>query len=907
MRKHHVLIIVISFLLLALASGLYYLNKVVLPTVVKEKIVAGLSRATSGKVSVGNVSLGLFKGLIVSDITLYDKDNSENILCSVKEADASFLILPFFKEKKVIFPSVTIRQASINLTRLKDNTFNISYLVDKFKGKNQSAEPSSFFFLVRGVKAKDTVISFKDETFPAPIALTLKIDDFAAGLSWDKVNVRMIAVLERNGQKTNIVLQAGYNISEGAYAGNLRLKNVDLETYQEYLKDLPLREAKGVLSEVKAEFSGDKEKIKSETEFHASAFSFKSDAFSLEKGLLLTANVLLDTPLKDFAKAAHRGKVALEEGHFSIREPFEAKGKLEKSSADFTVDEKARKISLSLHIQDAEGQKDAIKISKVSAEADVEIEIPVSPVENQTVLTRGTVKIAGGEADGIPAIGKAAQIRSDITLQNNEAAFENASAILLDTAVSSKGHFKENKLVADVAGSFDLKRILPLIAQEASLPPHEVSGTADVKLRLSTDTSQKGTPSISGEAAVKDVSFRLIEQDLKFTSDKGRIKFDTSGQNVEWHFEKVIFADQYFSFDGRLKDFKAPRISASIITKDSKLLAEATRTGDLLRLSSLKGGFRNSKADLLGDIALDKKTMVLEGSVSLDLNDLKAFRPSLAEKLEPVKLTGTCLINGKVSGPFADYRKWNVAAKATSSFVQAYGYRIQNIALDYTQIGPQGFVNALSFNAYQGQGLVKGQVDLSGKKMTYSLSSRLANLNLNSLKVDTPGLKDKTFFGICSVNAVLQGSTDDLDTVRGTGNLNIKDGNVWEFNPLKGLGDFLFIPRFRSIAFTTAQGDFSIQDGYVETDNLELQGPELGLLVEGKLGFDGSMDFLVNSQVIPTGKLGVGGKVGEGLAKAGSLTAIRVTGTVKDPRYKLLPITENIMKKISDIFSVITP
>ena len=126
---------------------------------------------------------------------------------------------------------------------------------------------------------------------------------------------------------------------------------------------------------------------------------------------------------------------------------------------------------------------------------------------------------------------------------------------------------------------------------------------------------------------------------------------------------------------------------------------------------------------------------------------------------------------------------------------------------------------------------------------------------------------------------------------------------------MKGLGDFLFIPRFSSLIFTHAQGDFTIQDSTITTDNFELLGTELGLIVEGKMTFSGNLDFLVNTQIPKTsiGPLKEFPPAAGEISKAANLTAIKLTGTVQNPKYKLQPIGENIMKKLSDLFSNITP
>ena len=175
-------------------------------------------------------------------------------------------------------------------------------------------------------------------------------------------------------------------------------------------------------------------------------------------------------------------------------------------------------------------------------------------------------------------------------------------------------------------------------------------------------------------------------------------------------------------------------------------------------------------------------------------------------------------------------------------------------------------------------------------------------------------MKNKTFYGILGLNISISGVANDVKSLKGESSLVIKNGNLLEFNPLKGLVSFFFIPHFGNIVFTHAQGDFTISDGFITTDNLELLGPELGLIAEGKMSFSGDLDFLVNAQAIQPGQketageqAGIIGKTTEVVAKAGSLTGIKISGTINKPKYKIQPIAENIIKKVGDILSNLVP
>ncbi len=868
MRKRIILIILLVFLI-SLAGGLYYVSKTILPRIVKQQIITGLSGLTAGKVTVENIRFNLFRGIMISGLTLFEKDNPQQALCTVKESSATFLIFPFFKEKRIIVPSLKINAANLRLIRQKDNTSNISYLIDKFKQPGIGGKTPSL--LVKSIKITNSSLLFTDDSFSTPLSTTLRIVDLLANISWNKATLETSCEILRGNEKTNIQVKGKYLFSHQLLNGDILVKNINLKAYDEYLKILPITLEKGQLSELKVDVS------------------------------------------VDFKKMTYQGKLDLGNALLSIRKIFYAEGKIEKSSFDFDGDQKSLRLTINLNVSNTTAEKDNLKVSAAGAEANVLAKIPLVTNENLIPSYEGTVKIKSGEISGIPYVDKISDIAGNIKFKNLDVVTEGTSAKILDTFVKAKGDFKQNILNLDLAGDFDLKKLSSLLPKDIKLPAYEITGMTNLNTHMICDFSKGGLPLITGEAALKTVRLKLPENNLVFETDKGQIKFDTGQESLQWHFGSVKYLDESYSFDGSLKGFASPAVSAMVIGRDIKVQTELKKEDQILNISSLKGQFKNSQFNMKGQWDL-KENMEASGTILLDFTDLASFLPQSKDMLEKMSLSGQCRIDGEFSGPLKDYRLWQVKAKGQSRTIKCYGFKFQNVELEYSQIKQQGFIDSFIFSAYNGKGAIKGRIDFpvtpsgTAQAFTYTLRSLLQDIDLNLLKLDTP-LKDKTFFGTLSMNISLQGRGSDLNALQGQGALTIKNGNVWEFNPLKGLGDFLFIPRFTTIVFSNAQGDFFLRDGYIATDNLELLGPELGLLVEGKISFKGELDFLVNTQIPQLGLGGtkILGKVTETVSKAGSLTAIKITGTVKEPKYKLQPITENIMKKLSDIFSSITP
>jgi hypothetical protein len=80
--------------------------------------------------------------------------------------------------------------------------------------------------------------------------------------------------------------------------------------------------------------------------------------------------------------------------------------------------------------------------------------------------------------------------------------------------------------------------------------------------------------------------------------------------------------------------------------------------------------------------------------------------------------------------------------------------------------------------------------------------------------------------------------------VRATGSLAIRDGFLAEFNLFKGLlSDLNEALRLGQVEITDVEGNFTISDQKINTDNLRLKGPTIVLLGKGWVNFDAICDL----------------------------------------------------------------
>src|SRR3989339_373966 len=167
--------VILLSLLVLISCAIIYLNKVVLPVKIKALIIEAVEKQTGKRASLESVRFNLFKGLVLSGLNLYD---GQQKLIGIKEASCSFLILPILKEKKIIIPSLKIKEPYLYLERRLDNTFNLLDLIPK---KTSPEGKQQFNFIVSGIRVLNGRVDFQDNAVSP--AFSKSLDQITLNLS----------------------------------------------------------------------------------------------------------------------------------------------------------------------------------------------------------------------------------------------------------------------------------------------------------------------------------------------------------------------------------------------------------------------------------------------------------------------------------------------------------------------------------------------------------------------------------------------------------------------------------------------------------------------------------------------------------------------------------------------------
>lgn len=170
--------------------------------------------------------------------------------------------------------------------------------------------------------------------------------------------------------------------------------------------------------------------------------------------------------------------------------------------------------------------------------------------------------------------------------------------------------------------------------------------------------------------------------------------------------------------------------------------------------------------------------------------------------------------------------------------------------------------------------------------------------------MDAPA-KAKDISGTLQAEVKVNGFGADQAKASGAGKILIVDGKLWQLDLFKGMGSLIFVKDFANIVFSEASCTFLIQDKYVVSDNLKLKSSFVNLDGAAKIGFDGSIDSSVDIQVLDE-LAPISGTLKDlatvVIGSAGKLGVIKISGTLKEPKYKFKPAVVDIIKGLKDTF-----
>lgn len=294
------IIIILIILIILSASGLTYLNNVVLPKRVKGLIVKAIEDQTQKKVTLGSLRINIFKGLVLKDLNIYDKDAA---IIKVKEASCVFWVWGLI-QKKVIIPSINFHSAQIFLEKRKDSTFNLADLfpsrqkagpkqpvLDQSAAVIGGTKPAAGFNIeIYRINILNSMINFRDNSLSLPFNQDLNNVNINIYLSLPaSLKFKASAQIPGNS-KSNIALAGEFKMPKEELSANISINNLSPDKFAAYYQSLGIGIKSGLIDAMLSlELKNDAMNLN--CQFKSSGLNFVKDKTSFNLNSQINANI----------------------------------------------------------------------------------------------------------------------------------------------------------------------------------------------------------------------------------------------------------------------------------------------------------------------------------------------------------------------------------------------------------------------------------------------------------------------------------------------------------------------------------------------------------------------------------------------------------------------------------------
>jgi hypothetical protein len=465
-------------------------------------------------------------------------------------------------------------------------------------------------------------------------------------------------------------------------------------------------------------------------------------------------------------------------------------------------------------------------------------------------------------------------------------------------------NFRDPYFETQINANPSVSMLKEIFKDKIDLTALEIDGDSDIQLYLKGKVKEPTLWQIQGKLQISNGTFNAKKLSKKISNIQADIIFDRN--KISW--TKLIgdFGGKKLISNGNVTNFINPTVQFNLSLDSLNLETKFSIKDKTLQLAKLNGSYLDSQFDINGNIDISKKDnplLSLKANTKIEVKDLSNLNPKLKEIIDKIKLSGLLYAQAQLNGRLEDYRKWQLILNANSPLLSIYDLKINDVKLNYAREGYSLSNLQLSGKPYGGKLFLKSQIDFSNQNTPFISNLVINDVDISKLKNDTK-LKNKQITGTLRAAVNLKGSIKDIkDSLNGQGKLILENGNLWELELFKGIGKLLLIPEFQKIVFKKAYGDFQISNSKISTDNFILESEPINILFEGYLDFASNIDFDVTIQLTQSlidSITNIKGILTMLLAQSTNAVTIRLTGNLKKPKYKILPIPKKIFEKAKD-------
>ena len=574
-----------------------------------------------------------------------------------------------------------------------------------------------------------------------------------------------------------------------------------------------------------------------------------------------------------------------------------------KLSADLNCNFKNDALNLegTTSFEDLDIQKNKIKLI---ADASADFKFVSNPKNiDKPFDYKAEIDLSGAKIIGLKYIKEIDDVNGKINISPDKISSKEINGQFSNEPFTLSGrleNFKEPYLDLKINTSPSFLKLKEIFEEKINIKTTDIDGNSNIKLSIKGSLKEPKSLQIRGKTQISDVRFKADYLPKEISNVNAEVAFDKN--KISWSNLTGKFGTETLTSHGSLTDFENPKVKLNLSSDTLNFDAALNIQDKLMKITKLQGSYLNSQLNIIGDVDISTKgnpLFNLQSTVKIDLKDLSNLNPKLNEKLKNYKLSGLIETRAKLNGGFKNYQNLYLELNGNSSVLSIFGLNINNIKFDCIKRDSLADMQITGV-PYSGKLLIKIQADFLEKDIPFVSNIIINDVDVSQLKNDT-GLKDKDISGLLQAAANLKGSSGDIkSSLNGAGQLMFEDGNLWQLELFKGIGQLLVIPEFQKIVFKKASGDFIIGNSRIATDNFMLESEKVNFLFEGNLDFSNNIDFEVTTQLaegLIEDATDLKGILSSVLAQSTNAVTIKLTGTLQKPQYRIIPIPAKIFKK----------
>lgn len=522
--------------------------------------------------------------------------------------------------------------------------------------------------------------------------------------------------------------------------------------------------------------------------------------------------------------------------------------------------------------------------------------------------------LKGSTLSGVYLLNEVSNLSGRIEITNDGISSSGLEGLAYNTPIKFSGGIKninEPLLRVMIHADLDLANYKAFLVE--NLKPKfkdiDLEGAAEVNIKFYDRLKGPEPVSIDGNIKLKQATLKSPLIPNKIENCSGGILFSAGGGSALGGGNNLIYLSrlsfnygtQNYILDAKIKDLELPDVKLKLKNKEFSLDSRFQLNPDALHVLRASGKYLNSSFNIAGDITdLKNPNILMQGSLVLNLSDLRKTFPKMGETLTRFDVQGICNLELYLNGLLKDPTSLEAIVKGQSDRISIWNFKFDEVKLDL-RMKEKGFlIPEFSAKPYGGTFFSTLEMDLSQPNPPYIITLNLEGVDLSKLVLDTD-LKNKPTSGKAQAKFNIHGYGKNLETTKGDGSVLIKGGYLWEVPLLRGLADLLFLPNLSSIVFDEASATFVIANKSISTADLKFNSRSIGLLGEGGVNFNGNIDLLITTSISEDfikGTSEFARLASTLLAEAGQfIGSIKITGTIKKPEYKFIPLPINKILK----------